>query len=112
MVDTSRRLKEEILQTAGVHDSGCVDPVLDTRTQRFNQQCTAIERLHASTAEYVKQADAMAKASSALVHEFKAFFNIQLAQGTANLDNDDHIPSPCFFRRSGKVDKESEDLVR
>ncbi|RQM28967.1 hypothetical protein B5M09_008532 [Aphanomyces astaci] len=54
----------------------------------------------------------MAKASSALVHEFKAFFNIQLAQGTANLDNDDHIPSPCFFRRSGKVDKESEDLVR
>ncbi|ETV88369.1 hypothetical protein, variant [Aphanomyces astaci] len=92
MVDTSRRLKEEILQTTGVHDSGCVDPVLDTRTQRFNQQCTAIERLHASTAEYVKQADAMAKASSALVHEFKAFFNIQLAQG--------------------KVDKESEDLVR
>ncbi|ETV90460.1 hypothetical protein, variant [Aphanomyces invadans] len=59
---------------------------------RFNQQCTAIERLHASTAEYLKQADAMAKASSALVHDFKAFFNLQLAQG--------------------KADKESEDLVR
>ncbi len=93
------RLKEEILQNAGVYGAGCSDPVLEARVQRytyiknneymwfhfpilrsyrFNQHTTAIERLHNATSVYMKQLDALSTASASLAHEFKSYFQMQL----------------------------------
>ncbi|CAK4197338.1 unnamed protein product [Aphanomyces euteiches] len=80
VVDGSRRLKEELLQTAGVYEAGSVDPVVEARTQRFLQHSQAIDRLHAATVDYMKQIEAASKASTTLVHEFKLFFTTHLAQ--------------------------------
>ncbi|KAF0694883.1 Aste57867_14258 [Aphanomyces stellatus] len=80
VVDSSRRLKEELLQNAGVYGAGCVDPVLEARAQRFNQHSMSIERLFTATNEYMVQMDAASRASTNLIHEFKAFFNMQMSQ--------------------------------
>ncbi|OQR95315.1 hypothetical protein ACHHYP_00122 [Achlya hypogyna] len=83
VVDGSRRLKEEILQNAGVYGAGYSDPVLEARTQRFAQHSAAIERLHAATVAYTKQLDALSIASATLVHEFKG----QLARASECLES-------------------------
>ncbi|KDO23739.1 hypothetical protein SPRG_10517 [Saprolegnia parasitica CBS 223.65] len=91
VVDGSRRLKEEILQNAGVYGAGYSDPVLEARTQRYAQHSVAIDRLHAATTTYIKQLDALSAASTSLAHEFKSYFNMQLSQSTGQDDASDGL---------------------
>ncbi|OQR95886.1 xylulose kinase [Thraustotheca clavata] len=110
VVDGSRRLKEEILQNAGVYGAGYTDPVLEMRTQRYAQHSAAIERLHAATAAYVKQLDALANSSSVLMLEFKEYFNMQKTH-CRDMNLDEKFDLNVALGQDEETDKRVEQLA-
>nr|CCA15742.1 sporangia induced conserved hypothetical protein [Albugo laibachii Nc14] len=91
--DSSKRIRDEFMQSMGVGSDCDIDSMLENRTQRFQQYSEALEKLSTSMRIYQEASHKFTKASVDLSHAFSHFFEVQLRDCTSSDPNFDQIKS-------------------